>query len=61
MESYHRTIEWFELEGPFKGHLVPLSCSEQVGHLQLHQVKRLQLFGLPSKMSRWKAEFYFLR
>ena len=33
----HRTIESFELEGTFKGHLVQLPCNGQ-GHLQLHQV-----------------------
>jgi len=30
-------MEWFELEGAFKGHLVHPVCNEQ-GHLQLHQV-----------------------
>ena len=34
-----RTIESFDLEGTFKGHLVQLPCSEQ-GHLQLDQVLR---------------------
>ena len=34
---YHRIIEWFELEGTFKGHLVQPPCHEQ-GHLPLDQV-----------------------
>ena len=34
---YHRTIEWFGLEGTFKDHLVQSPCNEQ-GHLQLDQV-----------------------
>jgi len=38
--SNHRTIELFELEGTFKGHLLQLPCSQQ-GHLQLHQVLRV--------------------
>jgi len=29
-------MEWFELEGTFKGHLVALPCNEQE-HPQLHQ------------------------
>jgi len=29
---YHRIIEWFGLEGTFRGHLVQHPCSEQ-GHL----------------------------
>jgi len=34
-----RIIEWFELEGTLKGHLVQPPCNEQ-GHPQLHQVLR---------------------
>ena len=33
----HRIIEWFGLEGTFKGHLVQSHCKQQ-GHLQLGQV-----------------------
>ena len=32
-----RIIEWFGLEGAFKGHLVQALCNEQ-GYLQLDQV-----------------------
>ena len=32
-------MEWFELEGTFKGHLVLLPLNEQ-GHPQHHQVLR---------------------
>ena len=35
-QELHRIIEWFGLEGTFKGHLVQSPCSEQ-GHLQLDQ------------------------
>jgi len=38
----HRTIEWFGLEGTFKGHLVQLPCNEQ-GYLQLDQVAQSDL------------------
>lgn len=30
--NYHRIIEFFELEGIFKGYLVQLACNE-LGHL----------------------------
>ena len=55
-----KTIEWFELEGSLKGHLVPFSCNEQE-HPQLHQVLRApssltlgvsrhpQLYGQPEE------------
>jgi len=35
----HGIIEWLELDGTFKGHLVQLPCTEQ-GHPQLRQVLR---------------------
>ena len=37
----HRIIEWLELGGTFKGHLVQLPCNEQ-GHAQLDQVAQIQ-------------------
>ena len=40
--SHHRIIEWFALEGTFKGHPVQPPCNEQ-GHLQLDQQRPFQL------------------
>jgi len=37
--AFKRSIEWFELEGTLKGHLVKPPCSAR-GHLQLHQELR---------------------
>jgi len=40
LNQNHRIIEWFGLEGTFKGHLVQPQCSEQE-HLQIDQVAQL--------------------
>jgi len=53
MNLFHiknRIIEFYELKGTIKGHLVQLPCNEQ-GHLQLHQVLKA-LSSLTFSVSR---------
>ena len=50
--EYHRIIEWFELEGTLKGHLVQLPCNEQE-HLKLHQGAQNPIQPDPEFLQGW--------
>lgn len=53
LECHKQIIEWYELGGTFKGHLVQVPCNAQ-GHLQLTGAQSpIQQTLHPSKEGMW--------